>query len=68
MFQIASHLSLTLRLALIFHGGSQPNLARNCMSRWARPPDVDELKRCGDRKAIVDDLRRRTEALAGDIR
>jgi putative hemolysin len=66
VFQIASHLSLTLRLALIFHEvrsriGAQLYVAVGEAITW------DELKRCGDRKAIVDDLRRRTEALAGDI-
>lgn len=66
VFQIASHLSLTLRLALIFHEvrsriGAQLLVAIGAPLAW------EELRRGGDRKAITDDLRRRTEALAAEL-
>jgi putative hemolysin len=66
VFQIASHLSLTLRLALIFHEvrsriGAQLHVAVGEPIAW------DDLKAGRDRKAIVDELRRRTEALAANI-
>jgi putative hemolysin len=66
VFQIASHFSLTLRLALIFHEvrsriGATLNVAIGAPLSW------DELAPVGDRKALLIELRRRTEALATDL-
>ena len=66
VFQIASHLSLTVRLALIFHevksriGGSL-GVAVGAPIAW------DELAAMGDRKAMTDELRRRTYALSQEL-
>lgn len=66
VFQIASHLSLTLRLALIFHEvrsriGAELTVAIGAPVGWS------ELARVGDRKAVMAELRRRTEALALEL-
>ncbi len=65
LFQIASHVSLTLRLSLLFHevktriGATLP-VAVGAPIRFA---DLAEIK---DRQALADDLRARVYALAAD--
>ncbi len=63
LFQVASHLSLTLRLSLIFHemrariGASLPVVV-------GAPVPFEDLAAIKDRQALADDLRARTYALA----
>ncbi|GGH15957.1 glycerol acyltransferase [Alsobacter metallidurans] len=66
VFQIASHLSLTLRLALIFHE-VRSRMGAELRVAIGAPIDPSELAQAGDRRAQMADLRRRTEALASDL-
>ena len=64
LFQVASHLSLTLRLSLIFHevrtriGAALPVVI-------GPPIPFEQLAGLGDRQALADELRTRVYALAG---
>ena len=67
LFQMVSHVSLTLRLALFFHevrrriGTALPIVI-------GEPIRYEELAAITDRRALVDELRRRTYALADQVR
>jgi len=64
LFQIASHIHLTLRLSLIFKevrdriGTVLPVTIGACIAS-------DEIRTLGDRKALMEELRRRTYGLGG---
>lgn len=63
LFQLASHLSLTLRLSLLFHETARRIGTRLDVAIGAPVPFAD-LSGFSSRAALVDDLRRRTYALA----
>jgi putative hemolysin len=63
LFQIASHVSLTLRLSLIFHEVKK-RIGTVLRVAVGEPIPFGDLAACGDRQEIVDELRRRTYALA----
>jgi len=63
LFQIASHVSLTLRLSLIFREVKK-RIGTILKVAVGEPIPFVELASFGDRQEIVDDLRRRTYALA----
>ncbi|MGB0694285.1 MAG: lysophospholipid acyltransferase family protein [Rhodospirillaceae bacterium] len=62
LFQLASHVSMTLRLSLLFR-----EVARRMDGEIAlgigQPIPVEELQACGGRQAMMDELRRRTYAV-----
>jgi putative hemolysin len=66
VFQIASHFSLTLRLALIFHE-VRSRMGASLRVAIGDPIGWDALSLIGDRKAVMGELRRRTEALALEL-
>ena len=63
LFQIASHISVTVRLALLFHEVRR-RLGTPLPIHFGEPVPYAELAGLRDRQALVDDLRRRSEALA----
>jgi len=62
LFQLASHLSLTLRLSLLFHETARRIGTRLDVTIGA-PIPYAQLEPIGERAALVSDLRRRTCAL-----
>lgn len=66
VFQIASHLSLTLRLALIFHEVNS-RIGASLKVAVGAPIFWPELARLGNRQAVMVQLRRRTYALASEL-
>jgi putative hemolysin len=68
MFQIASHLSVTLRLSLVFRETAR-RIGTPVKVRIGAPVPFDDLVGTEDRTALVQDLRKRTFALArpGDV-
>lgn len=69
LFQLASHLSLTLRLSLVFRETAR-RIGTNLKVRVGRPIPFAELAHIEDRAALVKELRKRTFALAqpGDFK
>lgn len=63
LFQVASHLSLTLRLSLVFHETAR-RIGTNLKVRIGKPIPFAELEAVEDRSELVRELRRRTYALA----
>jgi putative hemolysin len=63
IFQIASHLSQTLRLALIFHE-VKTRIGATLPVAIGRPIPFEEIAHLKDRQALADALRARTYALA----
>lgn len=68
LFQLASHLSLTLRLSLVFRETAR-RIGSSLKVRVGRPIPFDEIAHVEDRAALVQELRKRTFDLAeqGDI-
>jgi putative hemolysin len=64
LFQIASHVSLTLRLSLIFHE-VRNRIGTAFPVAVGMPIPFAELSHLKDRQALVGELRQRTYALAG---
>jgi putative hemolysin len=69
LFQLASHLSLTLRLSLVFRETAR-RIGTSLRVRVGRPIPFDEIAHLEDRTALVLELRKRTFELAqqGDIK
>ena len=69
LFQLASHLSMTLRLSLVFRETAR-RIGSNLKVRIGKPIPFEELAHIEDRTDFVRELRRRTFALAqpGDIK
>ncbi len=65
LFQIASHVSATLRLSLIFHEVAM-NIGAALPVVVGEPIPFETLSRIEDRQALADDLRARTYAMALD--
>ncbi len=65
LFQIASHMSATLRLSLIFHE-VKTRIGAVLPVVIGAPVPFDTLSRIENRQALADDLRARTYALAPD--
>ena len=65
LFQIASHISLTLRLSLLFHEVKH-RMGTTLAVGIGAPIAFDELAAIRDRQALADELRARTYALAFD--
>jgi putative hemolysin len=65
LFQVASHLNETLRLALLFHE-VRNKMGRVVSVRIGAPIPYAELAPIGDRHALIDHLRKVTYALAQD--
>ncbi|HXE26449.1 MAG TPA: glycerol acyltransferase, partial [Roseiarcus sp.] len=63
LFQIASHLSATLRLSLIFHEVKM-RIGASLPVAIGAPIPFAELAAIGDRQALADELRARVYALA----
>ena len=63
LFQIASHVSLTLRLSLIFHE-VKARIGAGLPVGVGAPIPFAELESIKDRQALVDHLRARTYALS----
>ena len=63
LFQIASHISLTLRLSLLFHEVKH-RMGTTLAVGVGAPIPFDELAPIKDRQALANDLRARTYALA----
>jgi len=68
LFQLASHLSLTLRLSLVFRETAR-RIGTTLKVRVGRPIPFDEIAHLEDRTALVRELRKRTFDLAqhGDV-
>jgi putative hemolysin len=68
LFQLASHLSLTLRLSLVFRETAR-RIGTILKVRIGRPIPFDEIAHLEDRQELVKELRRLTFALArpGDV-
>jgi putative hemolysin len=68
MFQLASHFSVTLRLSLVFRETAR-RIGTPVKVRIGTPIAFDELDTMADRSVMVQELRRRTFALArnGDV-
>ncbi len=64
LFQIASHLSLTLRLSLIFHE-VKSRIGTTLPVAIGAPIPFEEIAHIKDRQALADQLRAATYALAG---
>jgi putative hemolysin len=64
LFQLASHVSQTLRLALLFHEVAR-RIGSEVHVRIGEPLPADELARIGDRRALAAHLRQVTYALGG---
>lgn len=63
MFQLASHLSLTLRLSLVFRETAR-RMGSELEVRVGKPIPFSEIEHIEDRSALVEFLRERTFALA----
>jgi putative hemolysin len=63
LFQIASHVSQTLRTSLLFHE-VRNKLGRSVEVRIGRPLPYDEVAHLTDRHELIEHLRSRTYALA----
>ena len=68
LFQLASHLSLTLRLSLVFRETAR-RIGSSLKVRVGRPIPFDAIAHVEDRAALVQELRKRTFDLAeqGDV-
>ncbi len=64
LFQLASHLSLTLRLSLVFRETAR-RIGTRLKVRVGRPIPFSEIAHIEDRAELVMELRKRTFALAG---
>ena len=63
LFQIASHLSLTLRLSLVFRETAR-RIGTDLKVRVGEPIPFSEIAHLTDRDALIRELRKRTYALA----
>ena len=63
LFQVASHVNQTLRLALLFHE-VRNKIGRVVAVRIGAPIAYDDLRAIGDRHGLIEHLRRVTYALA----
>ncbi len=63
LFQIASHLSLTLRLSLVFRETAR-RIGTDLKVRVGKPIPFDEIEHLVDREDMIKELRKRTYALA----
>ena len=63
LFQLASHLSMTLRLSLVFRETAR-RIGSKLEVRVGRPIPFEDLAHLADRTSLVQELRRRTFALA----
>jgi putative hemolysin len=63
LFQLASHMSLTLRLSLVFRETAR-RIGTKLELRVGKPIPFEELEHIEDRTEFVNELRRRTFALA----
>ena len=63
LFQMASHTSLTLRLSLVFRETAR-RIGSRLKVRVGRPIPFSEIAHIEDRAELVQELRRRTFALA----
>ena len=63
LFQLASHLSLTLRLSLVFRETAR-RIGTDLRVRVGTPIPFAELEHLSNRNDLIMDLRRRTFALA----
>ena len=68
LFQLASHLSLTLRLSLVFRETAR-RIGTALKVRVGRPVPFDEIAHLEDRTVLVQELRKRTfdQAQHGDV-
>ena len=66
LFQIASHISATIRLSLIFKEVND-RIGTRLRAAIGAPIHRDEIIQFGDRKAMLDELRRRTYALEAKL-
>ena len=64
LFQLASHLSLTLRLSLVFRETAR-RIGTNLKVRIGKPIPFSEIAHIEDRVELVKELRKRTFDLAG---
>jgi putative hemolysin len=69
LFQLASHLSLTLRLSLVFRETAR-RIGTDLAVRVGKPIPFSEIEHLTDREDLIRELRKRTYALArpSDIR
>ncbi len=65
LFQLASHLSLTLRLSLVFRETTR-RIGTNVNVRIGQPVPFSDVAHVTDRNELVMELRRRTYSLARD--
>jgi putative hemolysin len=63
LFQIASHLSLTLRLSLVFRETAR-RIGTDLKVRVGKPIPFEEIEHLTDRDDLIRELRKRTYALA----
>jgi putative hemolysin len=66
LFQIASHVSMTLRLSLLFKE-VHDRIGSDMVLRIGKRISYEELKAIPDRKRLMEHLRDRTYALAADV-
>lgn len=66
LFQIASHISSTIRLSLIFKE-VHDRIGTSMRAAIGRPITPDEIAKLGDRKAMLEELRRITYGLASEL-
>jgi putative hemolysin len=66
LFQIASHVSMTLRLSLLFKE-VHDRIGSDMVLRIGKRIPYEELKAIPDRKRLMEHLRERTYALAADV-
>ena len=66
LFQIASHISLTLRLSLIFHE-VRKRIGTMLPVAVGAPIPYAEIAHLKDRQALLDELRARTYGLAARL-
>jgi putative hemolysin len=66
LFQIASHVSMTLRLSLLFKE-VHDRIGSDMVLRIGKRISYEELKAIPDRKRLMEHLRERTYALAADV-
>lgn len=66
LFQVASHISYSLRLALLFRESSR-RIGSEIEAAIGKPIAFSELSDFGDRNDLVRELRRRTVKMASDL-
>jgi putative hemolysin len=66
LFQIASHISSTIRLSLIFKE-VHDRIGTSMRAAIGRPIPADDIAKLGDRKSMLEALRLITYGLAADL-